>query len=408
MPVNDYMQPDEYLARLRASPIAAESAFPEEEYRGRIERVRAEMARRDLDALIVCMPANLNYLVGYDTFGIDNFTCVLLPADGQIAACTVSSEIPSIALCAPWVDDLSVFPWPFQTGASPLLVEKLAQRGLLGKRVGIELERGGPVPLIFAELKSLCPGTEIIDGSGVFGPVKVVKTERELDVMRTAGKITAAAVKAALQSIRPGMTDNEVAAAGYRALIAGGSEFMSLHPIVSAGERIGYHHTSFRRNRLEVGDPVFFEYGARYYSYHAPMMRTAIIGEPSTEQRRIAEAVKTTVALVIENARAGRSARDVAMAAYKGFAGLRDEVWFMGVYGYSVGAGFPPNWADCPFFIHEDIEEPLVAGMTFHLPIVFRLPRKFGIGLSETIAITETDCEVLTEPERDIFIAPTE
>jgi Xaa-Pro aminopeptidase len=78
----------------------------------------------------------------------------------------------------------------------------------------------------------------------------------------------------------------------------------------------------------------------------------------------------------------------------------------MGVYGYSVGSGFPPNWADCPFFIQEDIDEPLVAGMTFHLPIVFRVPRQFGIGLSETIVITEGGCEVLTEPERDIFVVP--
>lgn len=406
MPANQYMSPNEYLARLRARPIDAEAPFPVEEYHDRIAKLRVEMARRDLDALIVCVPANMNYLVGYNTFGVDNFTCVLLPAEGELAACSVSSEIPSIALSAPWVEDLSGFAWPWQTQVSPLLADKLGEKGLKKKRIGVELERGGPVPKIFSELQSLCPNASIIDGSGVFEPVKVVKTSRELKVMRQAGAITSRAINTALQAIRPGMTDNDVAAIGYHALIGEGSEFMSLHPILTAGARISFHHTSFRRNRLSVGDPVFLEYGARYQSYHAPMMRTAIIGPPSDHQQRIADAVKTTLELVIENARAGRSARDVATAAYRGYAGLQDEVWFMGVYGYSIGSGFPPNWADCQCFIHEDVDDPLLVGMTFHLPIVFRLPHQFGIGLSETIAITETGCEVLTEPNRDIFIAP--
>ena len=407
MPINDYMSPNEYLKQLRSRPIEAESPFPVTEYQERIASVRKEMNRLELDALIVSVPSNMHYLIGYNTIGVDNFTSVLLPAEGELAAFSVSSELPSIALSAPWVEDLTAFAWPWQTQVSPLLADKLKEKGLEKKRIGIEFERGGPIAKIFRELQGLCPNAEIIDCSGIIEPVKVVKTDRELEVMREAGVITSKAINDAMRAIRPGMTDNDVAAVGYHSLIEGGSEFMSLHPILTAGERISFHHTSFRRNKLNIGDPVFLEYGARYHGYHAPMMRTAIIGPPSDHQKRISDAVIITLNLVIENAKAGRTAREVAMAAYKGFAGLQDEVWFMGVYGYSIGSGFPPNWADCQSFIHEDVEEPLLAGMTFHLPIVFRLPRQFGIGLSETIAITDEGCEILTESERDIFIAPT-
>jgi len=406
MPVNEYMSPNEYLRQLRARPIEAESPFPVEEYQVRITAVRKEMISRDLDALLVSVPSNMHYLVGYNTLGVDNFTCVLLPLEGELAAFSISSELPSIALAAPWVKDLTAFAWPWQTQVSPLIADKLKEKGLEKKRIGIELERGGPIPKIFRELEDLCPNASIVDCSGIIEPIKVVKTERELEVMREAGRITSMAINRAMEAIRPGMTDNDVAAVGYEALIAGGSEFMSLHPILTAGERISFHHTSFRRNKLNVGDPVFLEYGARYHGYHAPMMRTAIIGPPSDHQKRICDAVLTTLNLVIENARAGRTAREVAVEAYRGFAGLQDEVWFMGVYGYSIGSGFPPNWADCQSFIHEDVETPLLSGMTFHLPIVFRLPRQWGIGMSETIAINEVGCEVLTEQARDIFVAP--
>jgi Xaa-Pro aminopeptidase len=97
----------------------------------------------------------------------------------------------------------------------------------------------------------------------------------------------------------------------------------------------------------------------------------------------------------------------VAHDARRGYAALEQEMWFMGLCGYSVGIGFPPTWSDAPSFIAEGIHTPLRAGMTFHLPIMFRVPWKFGVGLSETIAITETGCEILTQKSRDLHVAPS-
>ena len=120
--------------------------------------------------------------------------------------------------------------------------------------------------------------------------------------------------------------------------------------------------------------------------------------------KRISEAVNETVSLVIDGAKAGRTSHDVALGARKGYESLESEVWYMGVCGYSVGAEFPPGWADCPVVIGEGVDVVLEPGMTFHLPIMFRVPGKFGVGMSETIAITETGCEVLTQQERSLHI----
>ena len=87
-----------------------------------------------------------------------------------------------------------------------------------------------------------------------------------------------------------------------------------------------------------------------------------MLGEPSEEVRKIGEAVKTTLDLVIEGAKGGRTSHDVARDAHKGYAGLEDEMWFMGICGYSVGAGFPPTWADGATFIAEGNDEVLRAG----------------------------------------------
>ncbi len=180
-----------------------------------------------------------------------------------------------------------------------------------------------------------------------------------------------------------------------------GSDFLCVNPIVLSGERSSWQHTNHRRVPINVGDAVYLECSGCYERYNAPMMRTAVVGPPSDDVKRISEAVKETVSLVIDGAKAGRTGHDVAVEARKGYESLESEVWYMGMCGYSVGAEFPPTWADCPVRMGEGVDVVLKPGMTFHLPIMFRFPGKFGVGLSETIAITETGCEVLTRQEPD-------
>ena len=223
--------------------------------------------------------------------------------------------------------------------------------------------------------------------------------------MREAGRMSVTGASASLKAIRPGVTDNDLAQVGYSTLIGAGSEFMSTDPIVTTGARASWHHTTFRRLPLNPGEVAFLEYSGCYHRYNAPIMRTGVLGEPSAEVRRIADAVEKTLNLVIENAKAGRTSHEVALAAHQGYAGMEDEMWFMGICGYSVGVGFPPTWADGAAFIAEGNDTVLEAGMTFHLPIMFRVPREFGVGMSETIAITEDGCEVLTEESRGLYVA---
>jgi Xaa-Pro aminopeptidase len=92
--------------------------------------------------------------------------------------------------------------------------------------------------------------------------------------------------------------------------------------------------------------------------------------------------------------------------AGKGLAKVADEAFHTGVYGYAVGAQFPPSWVEGSAFFAEGEETVLQPNMVFHLPTCFRVPNRFGIGLSETLLITATGCEPLTQRERDLHILP--
>jgi Xaa-Pro aminopeptidase len=268
-----------------------------------------------------------------------------------------------------------------------------------------------PLPVrLYQELRRLLPDAQFEDASDLVFTVRLIKSPTELEYMRQAAKFTAAGLRASYRAVAPGNTDNDVARAGYDAMVGAGSEFLSVEPIVTSGRRSGWAHTTFKRTPLHVGDVVFLEYGGCYQRYTAPMMRTVSIGEPLPAVRRVADAVRATVELVIENVRAGRTAGDVARAARNGHAALDSEVYFQEVYGEATGLCFPPTLVEGSgesALIAEGVEQVLQPGMTFHLPIAMRLPGKFCVGLSETIAVTETGCEVLTETRRDLVVIDT-
>ena len=395
----------EYMRLLQGEPYEKELYFTQQEFDERVAKVRAEMGADGLDGLIVVSPANLHYLSGYYTFSIANLTALILPADGDAGVVTASCEIPA-AILSGWVEDVESFAWNEGDLVASKVASMLEARGLGSKRVGVEVDRGGPVPDLVESLRNALPNASFVNASGLVERVRVIKSEKELEYMREAGRMSVAGANASLRAIAPGVTDNDLAEVGYSTIIGSGSEFMSTPPIVTTGQRASWHHTTFRRLPMKQGEVAFFEYSGCYHRYNAPIMRTGVLGEPSEDLRRIGDAVKTTLDLVIEGAKAGRTAHDVASDALKGgYAGLEDEVWFMGICGYSVGAGFPPTWADGGTLIAEGKDYELEAGMTFHLPIMFRVPRRFGVGLSETIAITEDGCEVLTEESRELYVA---
>ena len=119
-------------------------------------------------------------------------------------------------------------------------------------------------------LRDALPDAEWIDASGTIERLRSVKSAEELDALRAAGRISSAGMAAALAAVREGATDNDVAAAAAEAVIAAGGEHFSIVPIVTSGRRSGIPHTSFRRNRLERGDPVFIEVCGTWSRYAAP------------------------------------------------------------------------------------------------------------------------------------------
>ena len=239
------------------------------------------MEAEGLDALLVTYPCNLYYVSGYYTFGVGNHACLVLPLNGDAALQLTSMEIPA-GVVNSWVKSFVIAEWRGQESAGEQLAELVREMGLESGRLGIEPSRPGLMPPVLQSLESSLPLASLADASDLVGRVRLVKSPLELDFLRKAAGYTRAAINGPRWRLSGRVIlDNDVARVGYDAMIAAGSEFMSVQPIVSSGIRTSYGHTTYRRIPLEFGDNVFLEYAGAHQRYTAPMMRTAVIGEPS-------------------------------------------------------------------------------------------------------------------------------
>jgi Xaa-Pro aminopeptidase len=395
----------EYLHQLTSRSFPKDLAFPEAEYRARIDKVRSLMEKKGIDALLVTEIPNVCYLSGFDTFVPNNFACLVLPSAGEPVLQVAEFEIPG-ALLNSWVKDVRAtrFNDPDATVAEFAAI--LGEHGLDGKRIGIESRLPGLNIDVYEGLKRAVPRARFIDASELVFRARLVKSTAEIAYMRKAAAIAKNAVADAAKCVRGGMTDNEIASVAYATLAREGSEYFSCQPCVAVGHRTGWIHTSQRRMAVNAGDTVMMEVGAFVRRYVGAIMHTVVVGEPSPPIERLVKASDATLKLIAETVKPGRTAHEVASEVKKGLDDVAEEAYSTGMFGYAVGLSFPPTWREGRFMIAEGVHEPMVPNMTFLSPITLRLPGTLGIGFTETMLVTETGCEVMTAHDRSLTIAP--
>jgi Xaa-Pro dipeptidase len=132
-----------------------------------------------------------------------------------------------------------------------------------------------------------------------------------------------------------------------------------------------------------------------------------VVGPPTAEHRRLAQASADAVAAILETARAGTPARIVAEAGLRCIRPVERDVVFHYYFGYPVGIGYPPSWIETlGFFIRTDNPAPLEAGMVFHLPMSLRVAGRLGICLSQTMLVTPEGGVALTGTSPELVEVP--
>lgn len=117
-----------------------------------------------------------------------------------------------------------------------------------------------------------------------------------------------------------------------------------MEPLVSSGPRSGLPHMTWRRRRLEVGDPVFLELAGSHARYHAALMRMVWIGGPPVEARRMMDCSLHALEAALHEVRPGVP----CSAAHEAAQRVIDDGGYTAAFrkriGYSMGVAFAPDW----------------------------------------------------------------
>jgi Xaa-Pro dipeptidase len=387
--------------------LTVESATPisPAEYASRLARLREGMDVRGIDVQLVHIPENIYYLTGHQTVGYYAYQCLAVPLDGDVVLCLRGLERDlSIAQC--WLPSDQI--WGYSDTSDPVqsTIDELTRRGLLRGRVGLERDAW------FLGLESAArlerAAGQSLDGSGLVERCRVVKSPAELAYIDQAGKATDAAIRAACETIAPGVTEASVAGAIFTALTANGSEYTSLPPFVASGERSALGHATW--SMREIGDPdvVFLELAGAIKRYSAALIRTVFVGGMSTEQVRIHAALEAGLDAAMNAMRPGVTAEAVDAACRRPVDDAGYGHLFTHRAGYSIGINFPPDWGEGHIAsLRNGDDFPLEPGMVFHvIPAVF-VPGRYGIGLSKTLVVTDSGCrQVGTLGSSPIVLSP--
>jgi Xaa-Pro dipeptidase len=381
--------------------------FSLDEYRLRLGRVHKEMADRGIDVALVSVPENIYYLTGYTTLGYYMYQVLMVPIDDEPLLLTYREERINVERLS-WLDKHV----DYDVVQDPIEVTTAAVRGLgvAGKTLSIE-ESGYFFPIrTYNKLMAALGDVRWVDGSGLVEASRLIKSDAELGYIRAAARAAMNGMVEALGEARIGRNENDVAAAVYKATLQAGSEYPGSPPYVISGERSGLPHGTWEGRELRDGDIVFLEFSGCVKRYSAAMMRTAFIGDPPPSVTGRATAVIDALETAIANIRPGVTSHSVDAAAREailshGFGDHTHET------GYSIGVCYPPGWNESHIMnLHPGDETLLRPNMVFHLVPSLIVPELNGhVGFSETVVVTETGCEVLTDKRvpRELQVLPS-
>jgi Xaa-Pro dipeptidase len=360
---------DTTKAKPGGSPIGPE------EFRARLEKARALMAKNGIGALLIEPGASLVYFTGIHWWRSERLTAAILPREGDIAIVTPHFEEPSVreSLAVPaevrvWNEDED----PLRTVAGILRDRKVTAP------VGVE-----ETVRFFAvdALRRALPHAEIVNGAPVVRGCRMVKSQTELALLKKAADITIAAYRQIAPRIQRGMTPQDISKMMDEAhkSLGGTPEFA----LILLGEASAYPHGSSKPQQVRDGEVVLMDCGCSVDGYQSDISRTFVFGAATPEQRKVWDQMHALQQTAIETARVGLPAGKVDDAVR-----AQLEKWGYGP-GYKLpgtshrtGHGIGLDGHEPVNLVHGETM-PLAEGMCFSNEPGIYLPGKFGIRLED-------------------------
>lgn len=360
------------------------TAFPAHTYRSRIDAVKRRLAERDLEALVVNYPDNINYLTGFDSLGFLWYQALIIsPKLAEPIFITRTSEEPCTWELSCIKD--AIFYDIAKEDPLRIVAEMLAQAGLSHARIGLEMSASTFSPLQFQALCGYLREAHFEDASLVVAEERLIKSPQEIAYQRSAARMADLGMQAAFEALRPGISEVEVAGIVAHALGEAGSEYAAISPMCATGRRSTMTHAMPHRQIISHGDVVILEHAGVCNRYHAILMRTAVMGQPNPRIREVSTLLTEAFNAAVETARPGTPVGEVNRVCNEILDRIDLSHTRVHRIGYSLGLAYPPTWLEA-MMLDETDEHVFEPNMSFSIePNLSLYGEGFGIKLGDTV-----------------------
>ena len=386
--------------------------FSREEYLKRIEATKAAMNARGIELLLVCDPANMNYLTGYDGWSFYVPQAVLVVDDQEEPVWIGRMMDVNGARHTAFLSEENMIGYPenyIQTDLRhPMnfMGDFIKEKGWGNKTVGVETDAYYYTARAHAALKQTLGRDTLMDANLLVSWVRLVKSDAEIEIMKQAGKIAENVMATAISKLAPGTRECDAVAAVYQAQMSGtpefGGDYAAIVPMMPTGEKTSAPHLTWTDEPYKANQAVNLELAACRHRYHCPIARTAFIGgTPPANLQKLADITVDGLNLTLDAIKPGMTGEDVERVWREHIAkhGFEKESRI----GYSMGLNYPPDWGEHTASLRPGDKTVLVPNMTFHM-ILGMWMNDFGFECSESFRVTEKGAATFARFDRKLFV----
>jgi Xaa-Pro dipeptidase len=312
------------------------------DFEQRLKKARGLMAEKNMNAMVLSRRDNFYYMTGILQMP---GSAVIVPIDRDPVILGLWVDHDNIVHQS-WIKDVRRYVYP-KISFSEMVRNVLDEMGLASAIIGIEkVWRGYGIALEnFERLLKALPNSQFVDANEILKELRTIKAEEEIALLRRSAQISSKGMEAAVEALREGKTELEVAAEAEWAMKKEGAERIAFQTMIGSGGRTTWTHPFASEKKLQKGDLVVIDLGAVYKGYNSELSRTTVIGEATQKQKQLIERAVEVQKFIVNNLKFGMRAKEIDEIAEAKTKEVRAEKLQFVAFGIGLDSFEAPDFS---------------------------------------------------------------
>jgi Xaa-Pro aminopeptidase len=352
----------------------------------RITCLREEMAKANLDAMLITDIVNISWLSGFT-----GSSAVLIVTQDNNLFCTDSRYVTQAAQECPGFNL-----YKRERGGMEEIIQQLNTMPV--KTIGFEENQ-----LIWKSWKTitdaLAENLSLVPAYRILEKLRHIKDNTEIALIQAACDIADRAFDHIITFIQPGITERDVMLELEWFMRKEEHAEVAFDTILASGPRSALPHGHATERVLQMGDFITMDYGARWKGYCSDITRTVILGNPNEEQKKVYGIVKDANQKAMDAMVAGRCAKEPDDIA----RGIIRDAGYGAYFGHGLGHSLGRDVHDGPGLSPYSAFN-LEAGMVITVEPGIYIPEWGGVRIEQDVLVTEGEPQILTHSTTELVI----